>query len=96
MRQQHHSSIGPSPATTVVVAACAYEVVANGVNAWLGYDAMPLLVTRISVFTWRAFGRRLLPSWAPVAGLVAGGFVMRVAAGQRAKARARKQRDRTG
>ncbi len=68
-----------NPVVTAVIAGCAYEATAAAVNAWLGEDALPLLSNGINAFTWRAFGRRLVPPWAVPAGLVAVGFVLTVA-----------------
>jgi hypothetical protein len=85
---QHHHLPDPNPLVTVVLAGCAYEVTARGVNAWLGEDALPLLSNGIKAFTWGAVGRRLVPPWALPAGLVAVGFVLTVAVvGPRARRR---------
>jgi hypothetical protein len=75
----HHHLPNPNPVVNVLLAGCAYEIVATGVNTWLDEPTLPLLSNGIKSFTWKALGGRLLPAWALPAGLVAVGFVVAVA-----------------
>jgi hypothetical protein len=68
----------PNPAVKVLLAGCAYEIVATGVNGWLGEPSLPLLSNGLKTCTWRTVGRRLMPAWSLPAGLVGIGFVLAV------------------
>ena len=91
----HHHLPNPNPLVTVVLAGCAYEIAATGVNAWLDEPTLPLLSNGVNAFTWRAFGRRLVPAWTLPAVLVAMGFVLTVAVvGPRRRRKWRKSLER--
>ena len=93
----HHHLPNPNPLVKVLLAGCAYEVVATGVNTWLEEPALPLMSNGIKAFTWRAFGRRLVPAWTLPAALVGVGFVAAVAVvGPRQRRRAQKLAAKAG
>lgn len=80
------------PMLGVVAVACAYELAADVLNDTVGITLLPSMRNGIQRFTWRAFGRRVVPRWSLQAGLVAVGFVGTVAARKRtAAATARKR-----
>ncbi len=70
----HHHLPSPNPVVNVLLAGCAYEIVATGVNTWLDEPTLPLLSNGVRAFSWKAFGAAWA-AWALPAGLVGVGFV---------------------
>jgi hypothetical protein len=67
----------------IVAAACLYELVAKALNAIFEATIIPSLGAFLERFSPRTLGR-LVPSWAPILGLLGFGFVLNVLVAVRA------------
>jgi hypothetical protein len=68
------SPVKVSPVAAPVAALAIYECLAAGVNFAMSEPVLPTFTSSINRFTWRGFGRRLNPPWAPTVTFAAIGF----------------------